>query len=275
MSGEIPAYTGVEAYSLHTERGVAEYASYARQVVARAGAEYPVNPKLAHAFFDANAAERIDSVDVGAPRQMSEGLRDALQAVRDAITSTRRDGLSSEGATLAIAALDEIETAFSGQLVASFKWEPVQDPPIPGHVAHADDAQESPLVRLPFVCPDDVEDDNVIAQGGGWATFKRNGVWWVERVDERHRVSWVVLYDGAVTDEPEFMWLGQPCEDGAKSGPLTLEQYGVSGNNWRAVLDMDDDRITQSVYVAEGVRENIDARTRAWIRSLTELVPTW
>lgn len=76
-------------------------------------------------------------------------------------------------------------------------------------------------------------------------------------------------------EEPEFMWLGRPSEDGAKSGPLTLEQFGVSGNNWRVVLDVEDDPVTLRVYVVTGVRSDIDAKTRAWIKSLAELVPTW
>lgn len=185
--------------SLQIENGPksqSEYRDYARVAVARAQSDHLVDPTLAHAFFDAGVAEHIDSVDVGAPRQMSEGLKSALERVRNSISELSedlRDELNApsvgDEASLALAALDEIETALSGQLVASFKWEPGQDPPIPGHVAHPDDAQESPLVRLPFVCPDDVEDENLIQQGGGWATFKRNRVWWVERASDKCRVS--------------------------------------------------------------------------------------
>lgn len=188
--------------SLQIENGPkseSEYGEYARMAVARAGAQHHVDPKLAHVFFDANTNERIDSVDVGAPRPMPVELKVAFEVVRDTVAGFADELRIKRGMAFndeyekpestALAALDEIETALSGQLVASFKWEPAQDPPIPGHVAHPDDAQESPLVRLPFVCPDDVEDENFITQGGGWATFKRNHVWWVERASDKCRVS--------------------------------------------------------------------------------------
>lgn len=72
--------------------------------------------------------------------------------------------------------------------------------------------------------------------------------------------------------EPEFMWLGQPAVDGAQAGALKLEQFGVSGNNWCVLIDLPGDEELMRRAVT-GVRSNIDALTRSWIQSLSELVP--
>lgn len=74
-------------------------------------------------------------------------------------------------------------------------------------------------------------------------------------------------------EEPEFMWLGRPQQDRLRVGPLELEEW-MSGS-WRVVLSVPDDRVTQRIVVAHGTNVDIDVKTRAWIQSLTELVPKW
>lgn len=66
-------------------------------------------------------------------------------------------------------------------------------------------------------------------------------------------------------------WLGQPIEHGAKAGPLELDER--ESGNWRVALCVPDDRVTQRIRVVDGVRDDIDVKTRAWIASLGRLIP--
>lgn len=207
-----------------------------------------------------------------------------------------------------------------------------------------------------ILSPSTHEDTNLISQGGGWSTFKREGEWWCERSRGSGRVEFTLsTRDDGVSGERFFhlqnefrdtplnelllktyalragwarvkapfvemkdmevlsvsvvgedqlvdpltrirprmseviarvaeedsellgalaeqekktgagTWLGVPLEDGANKGPLELKRDG--GYWWTLWVD-------GKHPVLVGKSEEIDALTRAWIKSIATLVPT-
>lgn len=127
--------------------------------------------------------------------------------------------IESKARDAAFDALDEIEAALVGQCVGSGLFDksthetmtalglPVlprpESAPVIGNMSQgdfercmdsavqmiSDHERESRQALAPLLnveksgrvtFADDVEDENVIRQGGGWATFRRGGVWWIE-----------------------------------------------------------------------------------------------
>lgn len=239
--GPAPTARVEEVAAVDQKDKQASYVGYARQVVARA-AQAGLRGEQSVKTFDALSQDQslealvfprtdvgtLDRVDVGAPRQLSEGLKRALEQVRAALPADeRQDDL--------LEAIDEIETALSGERVMTIDLDrerakgplsrasrifdkathetmtalglPVLQRPesapvisnmsqgefercmdtaaqmISDHEREREEAN-APLLnveksgRVTFA--EDTEDENVIRQGGGWATFRRGGAWWIE-----------------------------------------------------------------------------------------------
>lgn len=84
---------------------------------------------------------------------------------------------------------------------------------------------------------------------------------------ERNGRRCKVVYEGPGT------WLGKPIESGVSCGDLRLRP--ALGGRWSLILEgLYREPGDRDTVVLEGSRDEIDALTRAWIKSIATLVPT-